>query len=316
MKLGLLTAAFPDTPLTEVADWAAGNGFSMLEVACWPRADGPTRRYAGVSHIDCADLSDDQAKEIVGDLAERGIEISALGYYPNPLHPDLDHRAEVIAHLGHVITAAAKLGVPVVNTFIGNDKDKPRAENFAEFTKVWPDIVARAADHGVKIAIENCPMIFSDDEWPGGNNLMHTPAAWREVFGYLDGDTLGLNLDPSHLVWQMIDYERVVREFGDAHLPRPRQGHGDRPRGPVRARRAVGRHGLAGPAPARARRGALGSLHQRAVPGRLRLRRRRRARGPPVRGHRREGQGRLPPRPQRRRPVHRLIAAGSDDRGR
>ena len=146
MRLGLLTAAFPDTPLTEVADWAAGNGFSMLEVACWPRADGPTRRYAGVSHIDCADLSDDQAKELVGDLAERGIEISGLGYYPNPLHPDLDHRAEVIAHLGHVITAAAKLGVPVVNTFIGNDKDKPPTENFAEFTKVWPDIVARAAD--------------------------------------------------------------------------------------------------------------------------------------------------------------------------
>ena len=214
MKLGLLTAAFPDTPLTEVADWAAGNGFSMLEVACWPRADGPTRRYAGVSHIDCANLSDDQAKELVGDLAERGIEISGLGYYPNPLHPDLEHRAEVIAHLGHVFAAAAKLGVPVVNTFIGNDKDKPRAENFAEFTKVWPDIVARAADHGVKIGIENCPMIFSADEWPGGNNLMHDPATWREVFGHLDGDTLGLNLDPSHLVWQMIDYERVVREFG------------------------------------------------------------------------------------------------------
>ena len=114
----------------------------MLEVACWPRADGPTRRYAGVSHIDCANLSDGEAKDVVGDLAERGIEISALGYYPNPLHPDLDHRAEVIAHLGHVIDAAAKLGVPVVNTFIGNDKDKPLKENFAEFTKVWPDIVA------------------------------------------------------------------------------------------------------------------------------------------------------------------------------
>lgn len=215
MKLGLLTAAFPDTPLTEVADWAAANGFSVLEVACWPRAEGPTRRYAGVSHIDCADLSDDQAKDIVGDLAERGIEISALGYYPNPLHPDLEHRSEVIAHLGHVLVAASKLGVPVVNTFIGNDKDRPDRENFEEFTKVWPDIVARAADVGVKIAIENCPMIFSQDEWPGGNNLMHTPAAWREVFGYLDGDTLGLNLDPSHLVWQMIDYERVVREFAD-----------------------------------------------------------------------------------------------------
>jgi sugar phosphate isomerase/epimerase len=214
MKLGLLTAAFPDTPLTEVADWAGSNGFSMLEVASWPRSDGPARRYAGVSHIDCANLADGEAKDLVGDLADRGVQISALGYYPNPLHPDLDHRAEVIEHIGHVIDAAVKLDVPVVNTFIGNDKDKTFTENFQEFTKVWPDLVAKAADAGVKIGIENCPMIFTNDEWPGGNNLMYAPAAWREVFGYLDGDTLGLNLDPSHLVWQMIDYERVVREFG------------------------------------------------------------------------------------------------------
>ena len=215
MKLGLLTAAFPHAPLTEVADWAGSNGFATLEVACWPRVDGPQRRYAGVSHIDCADLSDDQAKDLVGDLAERGVEISGLGYYPNPLHPDPEHRARVAAHLGHVITAAARLGVPVVNTFIGNDKDRPLVENFREFTKVWPAIVARAADEDVRIAIENCPMIFSAGEWPGGGNLMSNPSTWREVFAHLEGDTLGLNLDPSHLVWQMIDHERVVREFGD-----------------------------------------------------------------------------------------------------
>ncbi len=107
------------------------------------------------------------------------------------------------------------MNVPVVNTFIGADQHKSPKENFAEFTTVWPDLVRLAADHGVKIGIENCPMIFSDDEWPGGQNLMYAPAMWREVFGYLEGDTLGLNLDPSHLVWQMIDYERVVREFAD-----------------------------------------------------------------------------------------------------
>jgi sugar phosphate isomerase/epimerase len=213
MKLGLLTAAFPETPLAEVADWSAANGFSMLEVACWPRGEGATRRYSGVSHIDCANLSDGEAKDLVADLADRGIEVSALGYYPNHLHPDPEHRAEVNGHLKHVIAAAAKMNVPMVNTFIGADQHKTPKENFAAFTTVWPDLVRVAADHGVKIAIENCPMIFSDDEWPGGQNLMYAPAMWREVFDYLDGDTLGLNLDPSHLVWQMIDYERVVREF-------------------------------------------------------------------------------------------------------
>ena len=214
MKLGLLTAAFPETPLTEVADWAASNGFAMLEVACWPRAEGQARRYAGVSHIDVDGLGDGEAKELVADLATRGIEISGLGYYPNPLHPDPDHRAEVNGHLRKVIEPRRRLDVPVVNTFIGADQHKTVKENFASFTQVWPDHVRFAADHGVKIAIENCPMIFTHDEWPGGQNLMRSPAIWRDMFGYLDGDTLGLNLDPSHLVWQMIDIERVVREFG------------------------------------------------------------------------------------------------------
>jgi sugar phosphate isomerase/epimerase len=214
MKLGLLTAAFPDTPLTEVADWAGANGFSALEVACWPRADGAARRYAGVSHIDVAALSDGEAKELVEDLAGRGVQISGLGYYPNPLHPDPKVRSEAVAHLRVLIGGAVKLGVPVVNTFIGADAAKPLGENIAAAREFLPDLVSLARDSGVKLAIENCPMIFSQDEWPGGHNLFYAPATWREIFGWFDDDTLGLNLDPSHLVWQMIDIERVVREFG------------------------------------------------------------------------------------------------------
>ncbi|GAA4563029.1 sugar phosphate isomerase/epimerase family protein [Planotetraspora kaengkrachanensis] len=214
MRLGLLTAAFPGTPLTDVADWAAANGFGMLEVACWPRHEGTARRYAGVSHIDVAGLGDAQAKEIVDDLRGRGIEISGLGYYPNPLHPDPEHRAHVHDHLRAVIRAASLMAVPVVNTFIGADQNKSVQENFAEFRRVWPELVAFADDHGVRVAIENCPMIFSRDEWPGGHNLAYAPQVWRDMFDAIPGDTLGLNLDPSHLVWQMIDIERVVREFG------------------------------------------------------------------------------------------------------
>ena len=214
MKLGLLTAPFGETPLTEVADWAAANGFRTLEVACWPRAGGETRRYAGTSHIDVVDLSQAKAQEIVGDIAGRGVDISALGYYPNPLHPDPQHRAEVQQHLRAVISAAALMEVPVVNTFIGNDKTRTPSENFAQFRREWPTLVSHAAERGVRIAIENCPMIFSEDEWPGGNNLAHSPAVWRDMFEAIPGDTLGLNFDPSHLVWQMIDCERALEEFG------------------------------------------------------------------------------------------------------
>jgi sugar phosphate isomerase/epimerase len=213
MKLGLLTAPFPATPLTEVADWAAGNGFEMLEVSCWPKSDGAARRYAGVCHIDVDGLSDSQAKEIVEDLAERGVGVSALGYYPNPLHPDAVHQTAVVEHLKKVITAAGKMGVGVVNTFIGSDGVRSQKDNWEDAKKIWPDIVSVARDSGVKIAIENCPMIFSYDEWPAGHNLAYSPAIWRTMMETF-GETVGLNLDPSHLVWQMIDIERVIDEFG------------------------------------------------------------------------------------------------------
>lgn len=214
MQLGLLTAPFPATPLEDVADWASANGFSALEVCCWPSDTGETRRYGGICHIDVDDLSDTRASEIVDDLAGRGITISGLGYYPNPLHPDPAHRQAVVDHLEKVIDAAPRLGVGVVNTFIGADRTKTQADNWDDARKVWPELVRRAEDAGVRIAIENCPMIFSTDEWPSGHNLAYSPSMWRTMFEEF-GETVGLNFDPSHLVWQMIDIEAAIEEFGE-----------------------------------------------------------------------------------------------------
>jgi sugar phosphate isomerase/epimerase len=213
MKLGILTAPFPDTPLDAVATWAAASGFEALEIACWPSSAGPTRRYAGTSHIDVAKLSAAQGKEIVARLAEKNIEISALGYYPNPLHPDRDHRKAVIDHLKKVIIAAGRMGVGLVNTFCGGDASKNVDANWADAQKIWPNIVRFAKDNGVKLAFENCPMIFSYDEWPGGHNIAYSPYVWRRILETWGGD-VGMNYDPSHLVWQMIDQARFIKEFG------------------------------------------------------------------------------------------------------
>lgn len=212
MKLGFFTAALPARTLEEVAQWGAQNQFQAIEIACWP-LEKATRRYAGVTHIDVTTLEVVKAREIRKMLDGYGLTISSLGYYPNPLHPDPEHRETVIAHLKKVITAAALLEVPTVGTFIGKDKSKTVPQNLEDYARIWPPIVQFARERGVKIAIENCPMIFSYDEWPGGNNLASTPAIWRQMWEIIPADNFGLNLDPSHLVLQMIDYERVVREF-------------------------------------------------------------------------------------------------------
>jgi sugar phosphate isomerase/epimerase len=213
MRLGLLTAPFPDLPLAEVVDWTAANGFDAIEIACWPRTTGPTRRYAGTSHIDVANLSAGEAQELAASIRGKGLAISGLGFYPNPLHPDPAHRDTVIGHLKHVITAAEKMDVELVNTFMGADAAKTQDQNWEDALRIWPDIVAFAADHGRKLTFENCPMLFSYDEWPGGHNLATTPVVWRRILEQWGG-RVGLNFDPSHLILQMIDIPRFIREFG------------------------------------------------------------------------------------------------------
>jgi len=213
MRLGFLTAPLPNTPLVEVADWASANGFESLEIACWPPSKGPARRYAGTSHIDVTDLSESRAGEIRDEVTSRGLSISGLGYYPNPLHPDPDVAETAIAHMKQVITAASRMGVPFFNTFMGGDSAKTVDANWETALKVWPELVSHAQDNNVKITIENCPMIFSEDEWPAGNNIAWSPYIWRRIIEEWGG-TIGLNYDPSHLVWLMIDQARFIREFG------------------------------------------------------------------------------------------------------
>jgi sugar phosphate isomerase/epimerase len=213
MQLGILTAPFADTSLDQVADWAAGSGFKALEIACWPQAGAEKRRYAGTAHLPIEDMTAARASEIMGMLSSKGLTVSGLGYYPNPLHADAAHRDAVIGHLMRVITAASLMGVKVVNTFVGGDRTLTVEQNWDRATVIFAPIVAYARANGVTLAFENCPMIFSHDEWPGGHNIAYAPRIWRRIFETW-GDAVGMNYDPSHLVWQMIDAARFVREFG------------------------------------------------------------------------------------------------------
>jgi len=210
MKLGFLTAAFPDLSLEEVARWAHENEFEALEIACWPSAGGERRRYAGVCHVDVESFDPKAVRRLLGRY---NLEISSLAYYPNNLDPDPAAREAANSHLHRVIEAAQRLGVEVVGTFVGRDQHRTVDESFEDFRRVWPPIVRFARERGIKVAIENCPMIFSDDEWPGGRNLAYSPALWRRMFEIVPDENFGLNFDPSHLVWQFIDQTRALREF-------------------------------------------------------------------------------------------------------
>ena len=216
MKLGFITSILDGWNYEEVIDIAHGMGFQCLEVACWPQGKAE-RRYAGVSHIDCERVheADAYARHILDYAAEKDIVINSLAYYPNPLDPDPEKSAAVLAHLKAVILASEKLGVGMVTTFVGRDQTKNVEENLELVKAYWPPVLAFAAEHGVKVGIENCPMLFGPDQWPGGQNIMTTPVIWRKIYEMIPDANFGLNYDPSHFVWQMMDYMKPLTEFKD-----------------------------------------------------------------------------------------------------
>jgi sugar phosphate isomerase/epimerase len=213
MQLGFVSAIFPDFTLEEVVAFAADEGFGCVELMCWPPGEAD-RRYAGVTHVDVTRLDEKKAGRIRDLVRKRNVAISALGYYPNPLDPNPESRRVYVEHLKKVIAAAVRLEVRLVNTFIGRDPARSVEANWPLFQEVWPDLVQYAEKEGVKLGIENCPMLFSLDEWPGGKNLAVSPAIWEAMFQEIPSPHFGLNFDPSHLVWQHIDYVRCIRDFG------------------------------------------------------------------------------------------------------
>jgi sugar phosphate isomerase/epimerase len=214
MQLGFVSAILADLDLAEVLEFAEANDFECVEVMCWPRGKAE-RRYAGVTHIDVAGFDRQAANDVLSLVRRTGVSISALGYYPNPLAADLAERNVYIGHIRDMIDAAALLGLSIVNTFVGRDHTRSVAANWPVFLEVWPPLVRYAGERGVRIGIENCPMFFTGDEWPGGKNLAASPSIWRRMFEAVPEPNFGLNYDPSHMIWQQMDEVLPVQDFAD-----------------------------------------------------------------------------------------------------
>lgn len=208
MKLGVLSSIYWECSFEEVIDDVAKNGLEGVEIACWPKDQG-------VSHIDVENTDPSYIAYIKGYCDKNNVKISSLGFYPNNMDPDENIRSFNINHLKKVIHMSSLLGVNLVTTFIGKDQYKTDEENLKNLEKVWAPIIRFAEQEKVKIAIENCPFLFSIDQWPGGTNLFSSPIIWRKVFSILNSDIIGINFDPSHLIYQQIDYIKPVYEFKD-----------------------------------------------------------------------------------------------------
>ena len=213
MQLGFVSAILPDCSLEEVLSMAADIGYDCVEVMCWPVGKAE-RRYAGVTHIDVDGFDENKAEQVRELTDKYGVSISGLGYYPNPLTPDQDEATTAVEQIRKLIAASATLGVKRANTFVGRDWKKSVDDNWPRFLDTWKPLIAFAEDHDVKVGIENCPMSFSNDEWPGGKNLATTPRIWRRMFEDIPSEYFGLNYDPSHMIWQHMDYVKPIRDFG------------------------------------------------------------------------------------------------------
>jgi sugar phosphate isomerase/epimerase len=213
IKLGFVSAVVEDLSFDQTVDLAAECGYQCVEMLCWPVGKAE-RRYAGVTHIDVRKLDERRVKEIRETCEKKQVAISGLGYYPNMLE-DSPQATSYREHFLKVIDASARLGVGIANTFIGRDHTKSLEDNFKLFEKIWPPIVKHAEQKKVKIGIENCPMFFTADEWPGGKNMAISPVIWRRMFEIIPSPYFGLNYDPSHLVWQQMNYIRPIYEFKD-----------------------------------------------------------------------------------------------------
>jgi sugar phosphate isomerase/epimerase len=156
LDLGFVSAILAEKSFEEVVRFASKNEFKCVEMMCWPKGKAE-RRYAGVTHINVDKTDDKKATEIKSILKKNNVYISGLGYYPNPLDADESQAEVYIEHIKKVILTAAKLGIPVVNTFVGRDPVKSVEDNLKKFAEVWPGIIKVAEENNIKIGIENCP---------------------------------------------------------------------------------------------------------------------------------------------------------------
>lgn len=210
-------------PLEDIVDWAGRNGFQCLEVAAHvtrgmtdemedSREGAGHGHFAGMGQLEIVGLTAARGADLRRLMAETGVAISSIAYYPNLLHPTMGPPSKECAF--QVIDAAAMLGCNWT-THVGRDPHLDIAGNLDLFEKVWPEVVAYADRKSVNIAIDNGPHLDTEFAWPAGFNVATNPTVWRRIFEICPQRNFGLHLDTWHFVYQRIDPEYAIDGFGD-----------------------------------------------------------------------------------------------------
>ncbi|MGQ9583937.1 MAG: sugar phosphate isomerase/epimerase family protein [Anaerolineae bacterium] len=192
MRLGMVT------PYWETAlGFAAEASLECLEVQARPG-----------SPLDEARRAPDGVERIRRTLAQYGVQVCSLILTLNYLAPGEEGK-QAREYLRGIVDLAAELAVPTVSTVTGRLRDESFEANLEEYVRVWRPLVRYAAERGVRIVHENCPHNPCNSP-----NLALNPVWWNALFQALPAENLGLEYDPSHLVWQGIDYLEAIRATG------------------------------------------------------------------------------------------------------
>jgi len=220
----LCTAQWTDMPFAEMCAKLQQWGYDGIEIACWgnhldlTRTDDPEymasiQATLAKHELQLFSISAHLQGQCVGDGPDPRLD----AFVPAECKGDpAKIRAWGTEQMKAAARAAKALGVSVVNGFMGSPiwKDwysfPPTSEamvkaGYAEIVERWTPIFDAFDECGVRFALEVHPGEIAYDYYS-------TVRLFEE---FAQRPTLGLNFDPSHLVWQGVDPGLFFRHLAD-----------------------------------------------------------------------------------------------------
>jgi sugar phosphate isomerase/epimerase len=222
INIGLLTVPFgTGAAFPEIASWSGKAGYDVLSIASWPPPEKSASQRTGedafvAAHCgDLATFNESRASEMKGAMESAGVKPYSMAFFENMSTANADARKALHKTFGQICKIGAMIGAKYIGTFPGRNENMSEEDALRFFIKeIGPGLQKTAADSGLKVYFENCIMEgLLGKKGRVVGNVAYCPANWRRIFDALDG--WYMNPDPSHMVWQGIDYVRAIEEFAD-----------------------------------------------------------------------------------------------------